>query len=51
MTQLTLCKNQSSFKSVGVRIFGVDLTWNDPILIFCTYYLVSTPGEAFIDFI
>ena len=31
MSQQTLCKNQFSFRLVGVRIlFCVDLTWNDP---------------------
>ena len=35
MSQLTLCKNQFLFKSVGVRIFCVDLTWNDPIVTLC----------------
>ena len=35
MSPLTLCKNQFLFKSVGVSIFCVDLTWNDPIVTLC----------------
>ena len=32
MSQQTLCKNQFSFRLVGVRILlCVDLTWNDPV--------------------